>query len=209
MSSAWSQGTFCSRRVRLPVTESLTTMFWPLVSASSCSTERTSMSWKFRVRRSPVYSFFSSCGGVLERRLDLDGVLIVGLVGELLEIALRADHQARAALDPDRIDGLHRRREVHHVVAAHEVLRHQRAREIHHHLIAFLAHVDRRARIGELHDHAAGAVGAAAEIDGLDGALHRGGALAGAGRAAALAPAGAPAWRPRVTMMLLPSTLVV
>jgi hypothetical protein len=42
------------------VTESLTTIFWPLVSASSCSTERTSMSWKFNVRRSPVYSFFSS-----------------------------------------------------------------------------------------------------------------------------------------------------
>ena len=60
MSSAWSQGTFCRRRVRLPVTESLTTMFWPLVSASSCSTDRTSMSWKFRVKRSPVYSFFSS-----------------------------------------------------------------------------------------------------------------------------------------------------
>jgi len=44
----------------LPATESLTTMFWPLVSASNCSTERTSMSWKFKVSRSPEYSFFSS-----------------------------------------------------------------------------------------------------------------------------------------------------
>ena len=31
-----------------------TTMFWPLASASSCSTARVSMSWKFSVRRSPV-----------------------------------------------------------------------------------------------------------------------------------------------------------
>ena len=62
------------------------------------------------------------------RRLDFDGVLVVGLVGQLLEIALRADHQARAALDPNRIDGLHRGCEIHDVVAAHEVLRHQRCR---------------------------------------------------------------------------------
>ena len=124
------------------------------------------MSWKFSVSRSPVYSFFSSAAARFKRGLDLDGVLIVGLVGQLLEVALRADHQARAALDADRIDGLHRRREIHDVVAAHEVLRHQRAGEVDHDLIAFLAHVDRRARIGELHDDAAGAVGAAAEIDG-------------------------------------------
>ena len=39
-------------------------MFWPLVSASSCNTERTSMSWKFNVNRSPVYSFFSSAPAV-------------------------------------------------------------------------------------------------------------------------------------------------
>ena len=57
MSSAWSQGTFCRRSVTLPRTESLTTMFWPLVSASSCSTARVSMSWKLSVRRSPLYSF--------------------------------------------------------------------------------------------------------------------------------------------------------
>src|SRR5205823_6268954 len=53
-------GTFCSRRVTLPLTESLTTMFWPLASASSCSTARVSMSWKFSVRRSPVYTGRSS-----------------------------------------------------------------------------------------------------------------------------------------------------
>jgi len=35
-------------------------MFCPLVSASNCSTDRTSMSWKFKVSRSPEYSFFSS-----------------------------------------------------------------------------------------------------------------------------------------------------
>ena len=60
MSSAWSQGTFCRRSVTLPFTESLTTMFWPLASASSCSTARVSMSWKFSVRRSPVYTGLSS-----------------------------------------------------------------------------------------------------------------------------------------------------
>jgi hypothetical protein len=60
MSSAWSQGTFCRRSVTLPCTVSATTMFWPDVSASSCSTARTSMSWKLSVSRSPVYSFLSS-----------------------------------------------------------------------------------------------------------------------------------------------------
>ena len=39
-------------------------------------------------------------GGALHRRLDLDGVLIVGLIGQLFEVALSADHQARAALHP-------------------------------------------------------------------------------------------------------------
>ena len=131
------------------------------------------MSWKFKRQALAGVLLLLLGGGALQRRLDLDGVLIVRLVGELLEVALRADHQARAALDADRIDGLHRRREIHDVIAAHQILGHQRAGEIDDDLIAFLAHVDRRARIGELHDHAAGAVGAAAEIDGADGALDR------------------------------------
>ena len=68
MSSAWSHGTFCSRSVTLPLTESDTTMFWPLASASSCSTARVSMSWKLSVRRSPVYTGRSS-GALASLRL--------------------------------------------------------------------------------------------------------------------------------------------
>ena len=51
ISSAWSQGTFLRRSVTLPCTVSETTIFLPEVSASSCSTARVSISWKFSVRR--------------------------------------------------------------------------------------------------------------------------------------------------------------
>ena len=103
MSSAWSHGTFCRRSVTLPFTESLTTMFWPLASASSCSTARVSMSWKFSVRRSPVYSGLSS-GGVrgLALRANLDHVLVVGLIGELLDSRRSALMAMRAPL-PTRV----------------------------------------------------------------------------------------------------------
>ncbi len=120
-----------------------------------------------------VLLLFVGGGGSLRRGLDLDGVLIVRLVGQLFEVALGADHQARATLHPKRVDGLHRRREIHDVIAAHEILRHQRAGEVDDDLIAFLAYVDRGARIRQLHDHPAGAVGAAPEIDGADGAFGR------------------------------------
>ena len=64
-------------------------MLRPLTSASSCSTARVSMSWKFSVRRSPVYSlsglnrvaFFSAA--VFDDRLDLDRENLVGLVRQL------------------------------------------------------------------------------------------------------------------------------
>ncbi len=143
------------------------------------------MSWKFRVSRSPVYSFFSSAAERFVRRLDFDGVLVVGLIGQLLEVALRADHQARAALDADRVDGLHRGGEIHDVVAAHQVLRHHGAGKVDDDLIAFLTHVHRRARVGELHDHAAGAVGTAPEVDGADRALDAAAARARGARAGA------------------------
>ena len=54
-SSAWSQGTLCSRRVILPLTVSDATRLRSVKSAISCSTERTSMSWKFSDSFSPVY----------------------------------------------------------------------------------------------------------------------------------------------------------
>ena len=84
----------------------------------------------------------------LRGRLDFNCVLVVGLVGQLLEIALRADHEARAALDTDRIDRLHRGCEIHDVVTAHQVLGHHGAGKVHDDLIAFLTHIHRRARVG-------------------------------------------------------------
>jgi hypothetical protein len=125
MSIAWSQGTLSSRRVTLPRTESLTTTLSPLVSASSCSTARTSMSWKFSVRRWPVYSLRSSkgpnCVGILLLdRAELDGELVIGLVGQLLVVAAGVDDQARAARIADAVHRLHRRREIEHVEAAQQ-----------------------------------------------------------------------------------------
>ena len=67
MSSAWSHGTFCRRSVTRPLTESDTTMFWPLVSASSCSSGRTSMSWKLSVSRSPVKTLSLSMTAAVAR----------------------------------------------------------------------------------------------------------------------------------------------
>jgi len=55
-SSAWSQGTLTSRRVTLPCTLSAATMLRLDTSASSCSTERTGMSWKLKVTRLPLYT---------------------------------------------------------------------------------------------------------------------------------------------------------
>ncbi|MOA53820.1 hypothetical protein D3C78_1773350 [compost metagenome] len=53
-SSAWSQGTFCRRRVMLPCTVSLATRLRSVKSAINCNTERTSISWKFSDSFSPV-----------------------------------------------------------------------------------------------------------------------------------------------------------
>ena len=51
------------------------------------------MSWKFSVRRSPLYS--SCLYGRIRRRLldrrDFDDVLVVGLIGELFEVARGID----------------------------------------------------------------------------------------------------------------------
>ena len=85
-----------------------------------------------------------------------------------------------------------------------------RAGKIDDDLIAFLPHIDRGARIGELHDHPAGAVGAAPEIDGADRAFGRDPRLGGCRRARRLVcRRRRPAAVPSVTMMVLPSTLVV
>jgi hypothetical protein len=148
------------------------------------------MSWKFKVNRSPVYSFFSR--GALRRRLDFNGVLGIGLIRQLLEVPLRADHQARAALHADRIHGLHRRREIHDVVAAHQILGHGGAGKVHDNLLAFLPNVDRCAWVGELHDHPACAIRTASEVDGANGAFcRRAGRSCSGARCGGLADVGA------------------
>ena len=106
--------------------------------------------------------------------------MIVRLIGELFEISLGADDQARTSFHPNRVDGLHRGREILHVIAAHQILRHERASEIHDHLIAFLPNVHRGPRIGELHDNSARAVRTASEVDGSDSAARRTRRLPGA-----------------------------
>ena len=122
-------------------------------------------------------------------------------------------HQLRAGGRAQRVEAGHRRGEIGHVEAALQVLRQIGADEVDQDLVALLAQVDRRARIGELDDQAAGgrAIAAAAEIDVLDAAARRRGrrswpraAVRGSGRRPRRrAPAS-----PSVTMMRLPSTRV-
>jgi len=71
-------------------------------------------------------------------------------------------------------------------------------------LLAFLPDVDRRARVGELHDHAAGAVRAAPEIDGANRAFCRRTRGGGGGtRSDGLADVGAGLLtQPQATMIL-------
>ena len=51
-----------------PVTVSLATRLRSVKSAISCSTARTSMSWKFSDSFSPLYSFLSSAAAVMALR---------------------------------------------------------------------------------------------------------------------------------------------
>ena len=191
MSSAWSQGTFCSRSVTLPCTVSLTTMLRPLKSAMSCSTARVSRSWKFSVRRSPVYSRSSSKTpgrgrGLLDGRLELEGELIVGLIRDLVVVGRRRHDEAGVLIRAQRVDGEHGRREVGDVEPTHQLLRERGVLEVDDDAAAFLANVDRRARIGKIDDDLAGAVGAAAEVDVADRAIARRGRGAGRRRLALL-----------------------
>jgi hypothetical protein len=110
--------------------------------------------------------------------LHFDHVLIIGLVRELFEITGGVDDDAGAVVGALHVERRHRRGEVERVEAADQVTRHGGAREIDQDLIAELAHADRRARIGQVDDDAAHAIGTAAEVDALDRAAGR----AGAGR---------------------------
>lgn len=61
-----------------------------------------------------------------------------------------------------------RRAEVRRIESTQEFRRHGGVAEIHHHLIAELAQIDRDMRIGQLDHDSPGAVAAAAEADGAD-----------------------------------------
>ena len=124
------------------------------------------MSWKFSVRRSPrVDLLVHGRGRRLGALLDLDHVLVVGLVGELLEVAGRGHDDAGVVADARRVDHRHRRREVDDVVALHVLFAELHAGEVDDHAVAFLAQAGGRRGIRELHDDAAGAFRRAAEID--------------------------------------------
>ena len=99
-------------------------------------------------------------------RSHLDDVLIVRLVGELLVVTLRIDHDARTIALPGRIKACDRRAEVGGVVAPHQVLRQLRAAKVDHDLIADLPQVDRMARGAET-----AALAAAVPVDATAGVI--------------------------------------
>ena len=114
--------------------------------------------------------------GLLRRlagRLHFDDVLVVGLVGELFEVAGGADGEAHAVADANHVEAGNRRGEIAGVIATRQVAGHFGAGKVHDDLVAELTQAGGRARIGQAHDHAAGAAGAAAEIDAADGARAR------------------------------------
>jgi hypothetical protein len=120
-------------------------------------------------------------------RLHLDHVLVVGLVGQLLEITGGRQHHLRAGWRAQRVEAADGRGEVGNVEAALQVLRQVGADEVHEHLVALLVQVDRRARIAELDDQPAGgrAVIAAAEVQVLDGPTTGAGGCCGGSRCSA------------------------
>jgi len=113
-------------------------------------------------------------------------------------------------LHADRIDGCTGRGEIHNVIATHEILGHDRSGEIDDTLIASCGR-SRVYEIGELHYHPAGCRRAAPKIDGADGCARslRRLARTRARRLAKLRQRRPPAGFREVTMMVVPSTLVV
>ena len=79
--------------------------------------------------------------------------------------AARLDHHAHAVAVWKVGYGLHRRAEVGHVQTAAQVVGQRRAQELHHQALALLADVHAHLSAGQVDDHAAGAIGAAAEVD--------------------------------------------
>jgi hypothetical protein len=98
-------------------------------------------------------------------RLHLEDELGVGLVRRVFPDAAGLDHHAGVAALLEGVDEPHGRAEIAHVQAPDEVARDVRVEEVHEHLAALLADVDPDVGRGEVHDHAALAGVAAAEID--------------------------------------------
>ena len=109
--------------------------------------------------------------GLLRGRLELEGELIVGLIGDLVVVGGGRDDQPRVLVRAQGVDREHRRREIGDVEPTHQLLRQGRVLEVDHDSAAFLTNVHGRARVVELHDDLARAVGAAAEIDIADRAI--------------------------------------
>src|SRR6185503_9482968 len=120
------------------------------------------------------------------RRLELEGELVVGLIRDLVVRGCRRDDEPRIVIGARRVDGENGRREILDVQPAQQLLRQRGVLEVDDDAAAFLADVHRRARIVELDDDLAGAVGAAAEIDVTDRAIARRGSGRARGGAAAL-----------------------
>ena len=95
--------------------------------------------------------------------------LVVALVGAVLPGALGLDHHAHAVARLEGRDGLDGRAEVGHVQAAAQAFGQGRLQEFDHQVLALLADVDAHLVVGQVDDHAAGAVGAAAEIEVAQG----------------------------------------
>ncbi len=91
--------------------------------------------------------------------------LVVALVGAVLPGAARLDDHAHAVARLRRRDALHRRAEVGDVEAAAQRVGQARAQELDDQALALLADVDADLVVRQLDDDAAGAVGAAPEVD--------------------------------------------
>ncbi len=109
--------------------------------------------------------------GLLRGRLELEGELIVGLIGDLIVVGGGRDDQPSVLVRAQGVHREHRGREIGDVEPTHQLLRQGRVLEVDHDSAAFLTDVHGRARIVELHDDLARAVGAATEIDIADRAI--------------------------------------
>ncbi|MCY1344151.1 hypothetical protein D9M69_301830 [compost metagenome] len=111
---------------------------------------------------------------LLVQRLDADGQLIVGLIGQVIVITSWLDHDTGLVRHTGRTDKLHRGRKVLDVQTHAKTLRQLRLGEVQADLAALLLDVRANRRIGELDHHIALTLFAALEIDIADAAAGSG-----------------------------------